>query len=1115
MYISVLGPLQAWDDDGRSVTIGGARLRALLIRLSLDPGRPVSADRLITAVWGEDPPSGAGNALQSLISRLRRQLPVGLDSGPAGYRLGIRPDDLDAHVFAELAVRGRRQLHERDPAGAAETLTRALAMWRGPALIDAADASFALGPAARLAEQRLGAIEDRVQAQLILGRSQGLAAELEQLTREHPLRERLYGLLIRTLHEEGRRADALTLYQDLRERLADELGIDPSPDLEAAYLAVLRGGDARPAPVPAPAASASPAPAPPVAARPAPGNLPARLTTFVGREDEVDRVDRLLGQSRLVTVVGPGGAGKTRLSTEAGSRIATRGEGVDGGIWFVELAPVLDPLDVPQAVLGALGRREVGLLDPHLAGPRDLVDRIVDAFTGPPSLLILDNCEHLIAAAASFAGRLLARAPSLRILATSREPLGIDGEMLYPLGPLALPPVGVDAAAALGYASVRLFADRARAVRPGLAVDADTIGAVGEICRRLDGQPLAIELAAARTRSLTPAQIAHRLDDRFRLLTGGSRTALPRHQTLRAVVEWSWDLLEERERTALRRLSVFAGGTTLEAAEAVLPGDDFDPADVLDLLAGLVDKSLVDVVGSTETRYRLLETIQAYASEKLAEAGEAEATSARHARWFIDYVEAAGARLRGPEQIEAINRITAEHDNLALLLRYAVDHADAWLATRLVDALSWYWAMRGTHAEAYSWGHEALALPGPVPQARRAAALAFHALHSFSAGERGNALRSYARARLISRRLDPGEVPELPIFMALLASVIRTDQAGLRAALQDADDIDDPWVQAMARLMRGHFAVNLGSPKEAVTFLTDARDRFAAIGDRWGRASAISGLAELLMYTADYDEALAAVDEALDLLGALQAEDEIPQLMVRRGMIHARAGDIALARQVMEDISRRPGAPGASLTTGLGTSLGLAELARFVGDFDEAAERYDQVIAALPPTPRLPQLPPQFICSLYVGRAHVHCARGDAAAARADLRTGLPFALESQDMPILAGCVEGFAALALVSGDPEQAAILLGGAQVVRGHPDLGDVDADRVAERILERMSVEEFDRARAIGTAMTRDEVVALLTADLPVAPPPLWVSGDGWSTTRERRVRPAGCTDAPSAE
>lgn len=1105
MHISVLGPLDVRNDDGESVTIGGARLRALLIRLALDPGRPVPAERLIDAVWGEDSPVGAANALQSLVSRLRRHLPCGLDSGPAGYVLRVRREDVDAHEFTTLAIRGRRLLGERDPAAAAEVLGRALALWRGPALVDTADAPFATGPAARLAEQRLGAIEDRVQARLALGDGNGLAAELEQLTREHPLRERLYGLLIRALHGEGRRAEALTLYQGLRERLADELGIDPSPDLEAAYLAVLRGGEPshgeanpldtsgrspRRTPTPQPAAPQAPSAACPPAARPAPGNLTARLTTFVGRDDEVRRVARLLDESRLVTVVGPGGAGKTRLSTEVGARLAACGEDVDGGVWFVELAPVLDPMDLPQAVLGALGRREVGVLEAHAgAGARDIVDRLAELLSQRPTVLILDNCEHLVASAAAFAGRLLARAPGLRVLATSREPLGIDGEMLCPLGPLAIPPVGATPSEAGAYAAVRLFADRARAVRPDLAIDADTIDAVVEICRRLDGQPLAIELAAARTRSMTPAKIAERLDDRFRLLTGGSRTALPRHQTLRAVVAWSWELLEAPERAALRRLSVFAGGTTLAAAEAILPeddgghdGDGFTSVDVLDLLAGLVDKSLVDVVdvvdaaGNGETRYRLLETIQAFAAEQLAAAAESERTAARHAAWFVAFAEDADAALRGVGQLAAMSALGAEHDNLAAVLRHAVDREDADTATRLVGGLSWFWAMRGNHAEAHVWGHEALTMPGPVSpdlHAVLASALAFHTLHTFAAGELNPALRAYARARRLLRGNTSPSAVETTLFVDMLAAVVRGDNRAMGVVLARADEVGDAWTQALARLMRGHFAVNLGRPAEAMRNLGDARDRFAALGDHWGRSSAISGLAELHMYTGDFDAALAAVDEALELLVMLQSEDDVPHLLLRRGMIHARAGHTELAREMMRAIADHAALQSTTTAT-LFSETGMAELARLLGDFDEAAERYERALVALP---RSHMVAPQLSAMLYLGRAHVALGRGDIDTADAELHIAKGFAAVSRDMPILGSYVEAMAALAAARGHREDAATWLGAARVVRGHPELSDHDAERVRADLELLMGVAAFNVPFEAGKAMSLDETLALV--------------------------------------
>ncbi|HEY3633228.1 MAG TPA: BTAD domain-containing putative transcriptional regulator, partial [Jatrophihabitantaceae bacterium] len=493
MQIAILGPLEVRDGDaGGSIEVAGSRLRSLLIRLALDAGRPVSAAALVDAVWGDQPPAEAANALQSLVSRLRRTLGGAATVGqsPTGYRLAIEPEDVDAARFEQLARDGATALRMGKQSKAADTLRQALALWRGPALADVDGAAFAVATINRLEDVRLSAAQDRIEADLALGHAADVIAELDTLAEQHPLDERLAGLQLSALAATGRSADALAGYERIRARLADELGIDPSAELQAVHLAVLRGETAQPT---------TPQRAPRT-------NLRAQLTSFVGRDEEVARIGKLLGESRLVTLAGPGGAGKTRLAIEAGSTLV---EGIPDGIWFVELASVTDAVDVPQTVLGSLGLRESLVIDqPAKLSARDATGRLLEALLDKRSVLVFDNCEHLIDAAAQLADQLLAACPELRIITTSREPLGIFGESLIVVPPLGQPALDAAPDEAYAYPSVRLFADRAAAVRADFVVDTATVASVIEIVRRLDGQPLAIELAAARIRSLPVEEIA-------------------------------------------------------------------------------------------------------------------------------------------------------------------------------------------------------------------------------------------------------------------------------------------------------------------------------------------------------------------------------------------------------------------------------------------------------------------------------------------------------------------------------------------------------------------------------------------------------------------------------
>ena len=702
----MLGAVELWGPDGSPVALGGARPRALLAALALSVGRAVPFEQLVDAVYGEEPPGNAQHALQSQVSRLRALLPAGsLARHPVGYVLTLDPDEIDAHRFERLAVSGRELLALGDHANARKALTEALDLWRGPA------------PTVRLGDLRLSALEDRIETDLALGRPD--IAELRQLSEEHPYRERLRGQLMRALAADGRPGEALASFDDARRTLADEFGADPSAELADAHLAVLRGAN----------------PARPV---------PAQLTSFVGRDNEIRQVTSLLGRSRLVTIIGPGGAGKTRLAIESARRL--------GEVCFVELAELGDSAQVPQAVIGALGLRDAGLFSGGESP--DPVARLVSGLTERRILLVLDNCEHVVDGAARLARRLLAACPGLRMLATSREALGLTGESLCPLPPLATPD------------TIRLFEERAHAVRPGYRLDA---GAVGRICAAVDGLPLGIELAAARLRSFELDEVEARL----RQLSHGDRTAEPRHQTLRAVVAWSWDLLDADERTMAKRLSVFAGGARLSAAEEVcgLPAD---------VLAGLVDKSLVEVNAG---RYRMLETVRAFCVDQLGD--EQEQARRSHAAYFLRLAEEAEPRLRTRDQLDWLATLTAEHANLMAALRWAVG-ADREIALRLAANTAWYLYLRGLRSEGLPLVVELITLlDNEVP----AGLVEEYALCAISAGLRLDHVTEVMR--------DLGHTLRFPYLVMLWAAI------GTAEVITMEMFGDDPWSRAFVETAEG------------------------------------------------------------------------------------------------------------------------------------------------------------------------------------------------------------------------------------------------------------------------------------------------------------------------
>jgi len=1043
LQIRLLGPLEV-TVDGRVVDISGARLRGLLARLAIDAPHAVASSTLIDALWPDEPPADAANALQSLVSRLRRALgdPALVIQTGAGYQLAAARDDVDAHRFGDLARVGRHRLRAGDPVAAAKTLREALALWRGPAQ-PWGDSTEATAWHARLEDQFLDATEDRVEADLALGRAADVVAELDALVVKAPLRERLTELLMRALASAGRQSEALERFESLRARLADELGVDPSPQLRAAQLAILRG---------------ELAPTRPAASRR--GNLRHALTSFVGREHEVAQIAKLLDEARLITLVGPGGAGKTRLATVAADAFVNSPGAISDGAWLAELAPLSDADDVPLAVLDALGLRDTTLLDRASAttpvtGSADPVARLIDALSSRNTLLLLDNCEHLVDAVAALADSLLSRCPGLRVLATSREPLGIVGESLVAVPPLRQPASDASAPEALQYPSVQLFSDRAAAVSPGFEVDADTVGPVVEIVRRLDGLPLAIELAAARLRGLPVREIADRLGDRFRLLTGGNRAAVARHRTLRAVVEWSWELLSDAERALLERLAVFSGSICPSAAAAVCagvePDDPFDAADVAELLASLTDKSLLQPATEKDgsARYRMLETLREYGLARLGERAEVAALRRRHAEHFAELVREAGPHLRRAEQLHWMALVDTERENILAALRFLCDDGQAQTAIDMVVELAIYWTFTGRHADTATWLSLALNANGPADEASRLVAESFWILSLISADtvdDVADVEASFAKIRDLSERLDRTEATH-PMLALVRPVVAMFADRGARRTLALADEgvsSSDPWVAAAVRLLRSAVKENQGDMAAMRVDAETALAQFRAIGDRWGIASCLGMLAEAMTIDEDLDGAIAALTEAVSLAEQqLAGHDDAMMLSIRLADLHMRQGRRDEAKRVITAI-RENGEAGRGYHT-VFLDLLLADFARTEGDLEQARAIRDR---ALEQVARFPQVHPAqgHLAAVVAALASkVDVDDGNLPSAAGQLRAALRHATGAKDMPILATVGVAVAGFAIADGRADDAARILGACARLRGGDDLTQPDIARL----------------------------------------------------------------------
>ncbi|HVV19959.1 MAG TPA: BTAD domain-containing putative transcriptional regulator, partial [Pseudonocardiaceae bacterium] len=1023
MQIGMLGPFEVRTADGGIADVPGARLRALLTALALEPGRVVPKATLVDWIWGEQPPSDAANALQRLVSRLRKVLPDGsVDGGPDGYRLRVEPDAVDAVRFERLVGRAR---DDDDP----RRLREALALWRGAAMQDVGLQESAAFDAAvtRLEGLRLTALEDRFDAEVGLCHGAELITELTDLVAAHPVRERLVAALMRALVATGRDTDALLVYQRTREILADTLGVDPSPELSAVHVALLRGELGR-------------------REETRTTNLRAELTSFVGKDADVAAVRDLVAEHRLTTLTGPGGAGKTRLATETARTLL--GDLPDGA-WLVELAAIGADGDVAQATLDSLRLRDALVGEAPDAQP---TDRVVAALREREALLILDNCEHVIESAAAFAHQVLGECRRLRILATSREPLGITGEALWAVAPLVLPAADAQPADIEAAPAVRLLRDRAGAVRNDLATDAATSATLGRVCRALDGMPLAIELAAARLRTMSLDQLADRLDDRFRLLTGGSRTALPRHRTLRAVIDWSWEPLTDAERTVLRRLSVFAGGASLEAAERVCAGDAVDTGQVLELLTALTEKSLVVTAGDRVPRYRMLGTVKEYAQQRLAEAGESELARQAHLAFFTDLAETADPHLRRAEQLEWLAVLEAEHDNIGAAMRGALAAGDAAASMRLASAAGWYWWFGGHKAEGNELIMAATALPGEVPDEIRAVVYGFVSMFVVSGrSDQYDAAEWIHKAYEISRHVRHWH-PALR-FAAPMERLLREPDAHL-SAFEPLIDDEEPWVRALARLQHGKVRIMLGhGGRDADAHLETALTEFTAIGDRWGIAFALTELADRIAVRGEFAGAREYYERAIAVATEVGAVEDVVRMLPRQAQLSWLSGDEKACAAAMAEARRLAGRvawPEALVEL----ALAEAELARWNGDAEEARRRLDAATAMLGDVAERPLV-----------RATLRDIRGylaeDLDEAREHRAAAFAAARETGSPPLIARVLVGIADLASRREQFDQAARLLAAGHAVCGLPDRSQPDGARIERTARRRLGDARFTEA------------------------------------------------------
>jgi predicted ATPase/DNA-binding SARP family transcriptional activator len=1043
--IEILGALRVVTAEGTEVTPRGAQQRRALTALAAAAPGPVSVDALEELLWPTGPPSS--NAVQAIVSKLRRVVaPATIAGDGRSYRLqGVETD-----------------LADLDRARTSGEWERVEPLVDGTPLADLDGAPFAAPIVAGVVAAVREARRRRV-ATLVDGPEPGAAiAELESFVTTEPLDEQWWAMLVRAHARCGRQAEALDTYQRARRILAEELGLEPGPALRRAEAEVLSGvvdlaaerasRDERSRPTHRP-------------------SVPVLVQTFVGRDREISELSAAIGRHRLITLVGPGGAGKTTTTLELARRAGDETA-------FAQLATVTDRDGVVRVIARAIGLPESEQSSlTGSAAPLDPLQRVCEALRARSLVIILDNCEHLVDVIASVAHEILTTCAGVRVVATSRASLGVPGEHIYPLPPLP----AADA--------VALLVERAGDHGVRLATDDAEVAAV---CERLDGLPLAIELAAARLRTMTTLELHAALDDRFTVLSGGPRLADHRQQTLRSLVDWSHDLLDPVERVVFRRLAVFVGGASAAAARIVCsgPAADLDvtiePARVLDVLDRLVDQSLVRFERHDGgLRFRMLQTLSAYADERLAASGEREAVMVRHAQFVADDLAPARRGLIGPDQPGWFARVAAERGNLDAAIETALAIGDAQLALEIVVPVGWYFFMAGDIESGADALAGALGCDGPTDPLHRAQALALYGWLLANGPHLEQAVAATSEALSMIDRVEEPFARGLVANTYVMARFFSGHLDAVEAFLPELDEIaaesDDRWVRAITGVVKGEVAQFRGRVQEAATLFAASAADFEAEGDRFAYALTITEASELAEMTGDYDGAAEQLGRGIALAAEVGFSGHPLAMKARLGNIEVLRGDLAAAQRHHEELIEDAAIGGVPWLQAM-ARLGLAAVARRRGAFQEAGEHLDAAWAL----PRSRSVP--FMRTIVqVARGYLADQQGDHAAALEHQSDGLVTALELRTPRGVAYSFEGVAGALALSTDRSQlrlGAQLLGAADALRrasggAMPGPERYDVDRAEQRLRSALGDVAFDEASSTGEHAALDELGEMVAA------------------------------------